>query len=129
MNSTLKTFLSIIAVLVIIGAGYLLFKAPVPQAPQVANNEPIKIGFIGPLTGDGAVYGEPYRNMVVMAVEEINKAGGVDGKSIEVVYEDGKCNGKDGANAAQKLVNVDKVQVIIGGVCSSETLAAVPVAE
>jgi len=90
---------------------------------------PIKIGFIGSLTGDAAAYGEPARNITAMAVEEINKAGGVNGRMIEVIYEDGKCNGKDATNAAQKLVNVDKVQVIIGGFCSSESLAAVPVAE
>jgi branched-chain amino acid transport system substrate-binding protein len=62
-------------------------------------------------------------------VGEINAAGGINGRQIEVVYEDGKCNGKDGSSAAQKLVSVDKVQAIIGGFCSSETLAAVPIAE
>lgn len=90
---------------------------------------PIKIGFTGPLTGDAAAYGEPARNITAMAVAEINTAGGINGRQIEVVYEDGKCNGKDASSAAQKLVNVDKVQVIIGGFCSSESLASVPIAE
>ena len=89
----------------------------------------IKIGFIGPLTGDAVIYGEPVRDAVSLAVEEINDKGGVDGKRLEVIYEDGKCAGKDSATAAQKLINIDKVKVIIGGLCSGETLGAAPVAE
>ena len=46
-----------------------------------------------------------------------------------MIYEDGKCDGQDGADAMQKLTNVDKVQVVIGGFCSSESLAAVPITE
>lgn len=96
--------------------------------PTETNAETIKIGFIGPLTGDAAVYGTPGRNMVELVVEEVNKEGGIDGKQIEVIYEDGKCNGKDAANAVQKLVNIDKVEVVIGGFCSSESLGAEPIA-
>ncbi len=98
-------------------------------AQSMTEGSTIKIGFLGPLSGDAAVYGEPYRNMTVMAVDQINANGGVNGKKIEVVYEDGKCNGKDATNAMQKLVNVEKVQVVIGGFCSSESLAAVAVAQ
>ena len=57
-----------------------------------------------------------------------NAAGGISGRQIEMIYEDGKCNGKDGANAMQKLVNVDQVKIVIGGFCSSESLAAAPIA-
>ncbi len=89
----------------------------------------IKIGIITPLTGDGAVYGEMVRNVNQIAVDEINAAGGIKGKQVELITEDGKCKGEGGVNAAQKLVNVDKVQIIIGGFCSAETLSAVPVAE
>lgn len=88
----------------------------------------ITIGFIGPLTGDAAVYGEPYKNTVALAVDQINAAGGINGKQVAVDYEDGKCDGQDGTNAAQKLVNVVGVQAIIGGFCSGETIPAVPVA-
>lgn len=88
-----------------------------------------KIGAIAPLTGDAATYGELVRNTLQIATDEINSSGGINGKKVDVVLEDGKCNGEGAVNAAQKLVNVDKVQVIIGGFCSSETLAALPVAE
>ncbi|MES2134783.1 MAG: ABC transporter substrate-binding protein [Patescibacteria group bacterium] len=89
---------------------------------------PIKVGVIVPLTGDAAVYGEPGRNITQLAVDEINAAGGINGREMELIVEDGKCNGQDAASATQKLVNVDKVQVIIGAFCSGESLAAVPVA-
>ena len=90
---------------------------------------PLKVGFIGPLTGDAAPCGVDMLNGTKMAVEEINTAGGVNGRMIELVVEDGRCTGADSASAAQKLVNVDKVIAIIGGGCSGETLAAAPIAE
>lgn len=87
----------------------------------------IKIGFIGPLTGDAAVYGEPVQNGVKLAVDEINKGRGVNGRMIEMIYEDGKCTGKDAASAAQKLVNIDQVKYIVGGVCSAEAFGFEPI--
>lgn len=92
-------------------------------------NEPIKLGFIGPLSGDAVSYGAPMKNAVALAVDEINNAGGIYGKSIEMIYEDGKCKGKDAANSASKLIHADNVKFIIGGICSSETLGAAPIAE
>lgn len=90
----------------------------------------IKIGFIGPLTGDAVALGKDALNGVMLAVNEINTKGGVNGKEIEIVAEDTRCTGgADGANAAQKLVNIDDVVAIVGGLCSSETLAAAPIAE
>ncbi|MDE0243651.1 MAG: ABC transporter substrate-binding protein [Candidatus Kaiserbacteria bacterium] len=90
---------------------------------------PVTIGFVGPLTGDAASYGEPIRNAVNVAVDEINNGGGINGREVRVIYEDGKCTGRDAVSAAQKLANVDKVSVIIGGVCSGETLAMLPITE
>ena len=89
----------------------------------------IKIGYIGPLTGDAAAYGADTSHGAQLAVDEINAAGGINGKKLELIVEDGRCNGADAAGAAQKLVNVDKVVAIIGGQCSGETLAAAPIAE
>lgn len=88
--------------------------------------ETIKIGFIGPLTGNAAAYGQDIKRGLDIYFEENPTIGE---SAVEVIYEDGKCNGQDAANAAQKLVNVDKVQAIIGGQCSGETLAAAPIAE
>lgn len=90
---------------------------------------PIKIGFIGPLTGEAAAYGVDPLAGIQIHVDEINAAGGINGRMIELVAEDGKCTGADAASAAQKLINVDKVDAILGGQCSGETLAAAPIAE
>ncbi len=93
-----------------------------------SDTDSIKIGAMVPLTGDAAVYGEPARNIYQLAIDEINKAGGVNGKQLKLVIEDSKCTGEAAVSAAQKLINADHVRVIIGGFCSSESLAVVPVA-
>ncbi|HEY4524485.1 MAG TPA: ABC transporter substrate-binding protein, partial [Candidatus Paceibacterota bacterium] len=89
--------------------------------------EPIKIGFIGPLTGDGAPYGETEKNAILLALEDL--ASKPDAQKLEMIYEDGKCSGKDATSAIQKLISIDKVKIVLGGVCSAETLAAAPIAE
>jgi branched-chain amino acid transport system substrate-binding protein len=93
------------------------------------STEPIKIGLIGPLTGDAASYGSDVINGAKIAVEEINSAGGINGRQISLIAEDARCTGGDAVSAAQKLINIDKVDVIAGGQCSGETLAAAPIAE
>ena len=100
-----------------------------PGGAVTANPQVIKIGAILPLTGDAASYGIDVKNAVNLAVDEINTAGGINGKQFEILFEDGKCAPKDAATAAQKLINVDKVFVILGGMCSGETLGAAPIAE
>lgn len=92
------------------------------------SSESIKIGFIGPLTGYGAVWGEEQKNAVGIAVDKINQTGGIAGWQISMIYEDGKCDGKAATAAAQKLIAIDGVKMIIS-VCSAETLAAAAVAE
>ncbi|MFH0949541.1 MAG: ABC transporter substrate-binding protein [Candidatus Aenigmatarchaeota archaeon] len=93
------------------------------------NGETIKIGFIGPLTGGATSYGEAERNAIDLAVKEINDANGIYEKKLSVIYEDGKCDGREAVSAAQKLINIDNVKIIFGGTCSAETLAVAPMAE
>jgi branched-chain amino acid transport system substrate-binding protein len=93
----------------------------------VSTDEPIKVGFIAPLTGEVADAGQAVQNTTRLAIEKINNNGGIDGRSIEVIYEDSKCNGAEGATVAQKLVNVDKVEIILGPYCSSVSLAIEPI--
>lgn len=97
--------------------------------PEKTAGETVKIGGILPLSGDGAAYGEPLQKVAQIALDEVNAKGGVQGKKLEIIWEDGKCNGNDAAIAANKLINIDKVKVIYGGFCSSETLAVAPIAE
>ena len=94
-------------------------------------NEPetIKIGFTGPMTGDLAQFGENAQAAVSIAVDEINKAGGILGKKLEVIYENDGCTGAMGVNAISKLINTDKVKAVLGGFCSGSTLSEAPIAE
>ncbi len=89
---------------------------------------PIKIGFIGPLTGDVASLGNVSKAAVEVAVEEINQFGGINGRKVEAIYEDTKCTPAAAVSAAQKMINIDKVTAIVGGLCSSETSAFVKLA-
>lgn len=115
----------IIIAIVLIGGGFWYYGAGVRDSV----NGPIKVGFIDPLSGDAASLGEALKNAVAIGVDEINANGGIDGRLIEMIYEDGKCSGPVSATVAQKLIFVDKVKYIIGGGCSGETLGAAPIAE
>ncbi|MBI4448397.1 ABC transporter substrate-binding protein [Candidatus Woesearchaeota archaeon] len=119
----------ILCALLLLGACASTQEAQPVVEKQVAASEKILLGAMMPLTGDGAAYGVPILDQIKIAVDAINAQGGIDGKVIELVVEDSKCNAKDGATAATKLVDVDKVPVIFGGACSGETLGAAPIVE
>lgn len=89
----------------------------------------IVIGHIAPMTGDAAVYGEWEKEGIDLALEEINKSGGIGGKLIRVIHEDDQADPTNGINAINKLILVDRVQAIIGAAASSVTLAIAPIAE
>ncbi|MFH1650020.1 MAG: ABC transporter substrate-binding protein [Candidatus Woesearchaeota archaeon] len=99
------------------------------NVPAETSNEPVTIGAVLPLSGQVAAYGVSAKNSIELAVQEANANGGINGHPIKVIFEDGKCDGKAGADAANKLIGVDNVPVIIGGVCSSETLSFTSMAE
>lgn len=89
----------------------------------------IKIGGLAPLTGDAASYGLMAQKIINLRVKQINQAGGIHGKHIEILWEDGKCDPNTASQATQKLINVDKVKIITGFSCSGSQLAAAPIAE
>lgn len=95
------------------------------QNQVVGSSDTLKLGVIVPATGPIASIGQATQAAIQLSVDEVNKAGGVNGKPIEVVFEDGKCTSSGAANAAQKLMNIDKVNVILGGACSGETASFV----
>ena len=130
MSNGTKTLLAIVVILILIWIGYAIVSSG-PASPTATSTPvvltPIKVGVIAPLTGDGATYGEPMRNLIQLAGDEINAAGGVAGRPLQFVFEDDRCNGGAAVSAAQKLVSVDKVDVAIGSACSGATIPAVPV--
>ena len=106
----------LIGIVVVIGGIWLFLGNN--QGPQETG--PITIGFIAPLTGDAATIGSAAQSGLELAIDEINNQGGIDGRQVNAIYEDGKC-GASASGAASKLMSVDKVPVIIGGLCSGET--------
>src|SRR3989338_7218286 len=85
--------------------------------------ETIKIGIIQPLTGATAFEGNAVVNGARMAMEEWNAAGGLGGRTIELVVEDGQCVPPKSVSAAEKLIVRDKVVGLLCAFCSSSTAA------
>jgi len=91
--------------------------------------DPIKIGALFAVTGPAAFLGEPERNTAKMVVDEINKAGGVKGRKLELVTYDTAGDATKAVQLATKLIKDDKVVAIIGPSTTGETMAVIPVAE
>ncbi len=90
---------------------------------------PIKIGALFAVTGPAAFLGEPERNSAKMVIDEINKAGGVKGRKLELVAYDTTGDATKAVQLATKLIKDDKVVAIIGPSTTGETMAVIPVAE
>lgn len=123
MNNAAKWVISIIFAIVVAGIGHGIL-----QGVTGPSEEPIRIGYIGPLTGEAASVGEPGLGGAELAVKEINGAGGVLGRSLTLIAEDDKCSA-EGVNAIKKLVEVDRVLAITGPDCSASGGPALPVAQ
>ncbi len=91
--------------------------------------DPIKVGVVLPLTGEQAKFGEVEKNSFLMALEEINKAGGVNGQPIELLIEDDTGKPDVGRSAVEKLVSQDKVIFLSGGYSSQVTYAMCQMAQ
>lgn len=130
MNKQIKIFWGIViaAIIIIIIALSRTPRVDMPVAKTIPQG-PITIGVIAPFTGEDAAFGMPIRNAAELAVEEINAKGGIAGHELEVVWEDGQCDEKTATAAAQKLINLDQVDIIFGGICPAELLAIAPLAE
>ena len=81
------------------------------------------------LTGAGETYGTVASQAKQMAADEINAAGGVNGRMLELIIEDSQCSAKEAITAYNKLTDVDGVKIILGTSCSSAMLGAAPLAE
>jgi branched-chain amino acid transport system substrate-binding protein len=92
-------------------------------------SDSIKIGEYASLTGKEAGFGQTSHHGVLLAVEELNAAGGVLGKKLELVVEDNQTKSGESATAVKKLISRDKVIALIGEVSSSRSLEAAPVAQ
>jgi branched-chain amino acid transport system substrate-binding protein len=89
----------------------------------------IPIGLSSPLTGGAAFLGQHERWGAELAIEQINGSGGVLGKRLELKVQDNQCNPSQGVSSVDHLINVDEVRALVGALCSSVTLAIMPVIE
>ncbi len=107
------------------GAAALAGALALPNLPK-AQGAAIRIGTLTPLTGAGGPYGPVMVKAVKAVVDEVNAAGGVLGRKIELISEDDQTNPEAGVRAARKLIDVDKVVAILGTWASSVTTAVAP---
>lgn len=104
----------------------LLMAGCAPGTGSSAAGDTLKIGILAPMSGPAPTYGTSHRNAAQIAIDEWNAKGGVLGKKIEAVVEDSQCAADPAVNAANKVIEQDKVHYIIGEVCSK---ASIPISE
>lgn len=117
-----KVWIGIVVIVAVLVIAFIITQTK--QEP-----DEIKIGAILPLTGDGAIYGSALKKGMDLALASVNDNGGIDGKKLSIIYEDSQLDPKVAVAAANKLIFVDKVPLVVGCMFSSTTLAIVPVAE
>ncbi|NMB55567.1 MAG: ABC transporter substrate-binding protein [Leptolinea sp.] len=116
-------FFSLLMVLAICLSGFA--PAAAVAAPAAASGD-IKIALLAPLSGPVPTFGVSTRDGALLAIKEWNAKGGVLGKKITAIVEDSQCTPDPAVNAANKVINQDKVHYIMGEVCSK---ASIPVSE
>ena len=93
-------------------------------APSLAAS--VQIAVAAPFTGAAAPYGDNVKAGVQIKVDEINAAGGINGNKLDVVWMDEQCDPKEAATIAPKIAQDKSILAVVGHVCSSAHLAALP---
>src|ERR1019366_4859792 len=107
----------------------LFLMALVTSCGTKVNPNEIRIGEYGALTGAQATFGISTRDGIQLAVDEINASGGINGKTLKVILVDDQGKPEQAAVAVTKLITQDQVQVVLGEVASSLSLAAAPLCQ
>jgi branched-chain amino acid transport system substrate-binding protein len=89
----------------------------------------ILVGEYGSLTGAEATFGQSTHNGIMLALDEINSAGGVNGRKLRVLTEDDQSKAEEAATAVTKLISQNSVVAVLGEVASSNSLAAAPICD
>src|ERR1019366_3229938 len=114
--------------LTVVAASLFLAGCRQSSAPG-AGGDTIKVGEFASLTGKDATFGISSHEGTLMAIEEINAAGGVLGKKLELLTEDTQCKAGESATVVNKLISRDNVIAILGEVASSRSLEAAPICQ
>ena len=110
-------------------AGCAEEESPKGSGGTADESGPIKIGAVLDITGAGASLGVPERQTLELLTKQTNEDGGVDGRKIELIIEDNQSTEDGAAQAITKLVNQDKVDIILGASRTGPSLAMRPIAE
>jgi branched-chain amino acid transport system substrate-binding protein len=105
----------------------LAFTATVASAQQGVSKDEILLGSIQDLSGPIAGFGKQARLGMLLAVDEINEQGGINGRKLKILVEDSAYDPKKAVLAAQKLVNQDKIFMMVGHIGTAQNMAAMPV--
>ncbi len=105
-------------------AGAVAVASALPRPLRAA--EPIRLGALNPLTGAGGSYGPSMRKAIERTIANVNAAGGVLGRQIELFGEDTQTNPDSAVRAVRKLIDADKVVAVMGTWASSVTTAVAP---
>lgn len=111
------------------GAALLLTAALVGCHSSGKTSDEILVGHFASMTGSEATFGQSTDNGILMAVEEINAAGGVNGKKIKVITYDDKGDAREAGTAVTRLITRDGVTAVLGEVASSLSLAGAPICQ
>lgn len=122
-------FVVVLAVVAVLGSGVLKNLSGAGAAASLSQGASIPLGGIMILSGEGASWGEASRNGMELAIEDINKKGGVNGKQLRGIYEDDGSNPQKAIGAFNKLTESDHVSFIIGPNWSNTGLAVAPLAD
>lgn len=96
---------------------------------QTGGGDTIKVGVFADLTGQTSSFGQSTKNGIQLAMDEINAAGGINGKKIQIIVEDDQGRPEQAKTVVSKLISQDKVVAVLGEVASTNSLAAAPVAQ
>jgi len=107
----------------------LLLAIAAAFAVSAARADDIKIGIPGPVTGPIAYLGQHMKWGAELAIDEINATGGVLGRKLSLLMQDSSCRPAEGVAAARKLIDQDKVDLLVSDICSGSTMALMPVVE
>lgn len=115
----------ILAVLILFAASFVWGGG----AGEAEAAKEVRIGIVAPITGEAATFGISTVNAAKLYFDKVNAAGGINGLMIKYIAEDDKGDPTEGANAYSKLIDQDRVSVIVGTVMSKVSLAGAPIAQ
>jgi branched-chain amino acid transport system substrate-binding protein len=118
---TKRSPLAVLLVAIVVVAGFLTFQYCSRAADQIT------LGAVLPMTGDAATFGQNAFRGVKVAVDQENQAGGIDGNIVVLKVEDSRGSAQNAVSALRKLIDLDKVKMVVGDVTSAGTHALIPI--